>query len=147
MREGIFRMHRKILIVDDEDAIREVTQVTLETLSEWTVLTARSGREGIRLAAADPPDAILLDVMMPDMDGPATLQELASSPLTREIPVLFLTAKVQAADVRRLLGLGVKGVIAKPFDPLELAREVAQALGWEPEQRGIPERRLKWRES
>ena|SRR5487761_850082 len=140
-------MHRKILIVDDEDAIREVTQVALETLSDWTVLTARSGREGIRLAAADRPDAILLDVMMPDMDGPATLQELAANPLTREIPVLFLTAKVQAADIRRLRGLGVKGVIAKPFDPLELAREVAEALGWEPEHREIPERRPMWRES
>ncbi|HLI30465.1 MAG TPA: response regulator [Terriglobia bacterium] len=134
-------MPRKILVIDDEDSIREVTQVTLEMLSEWKVQTARSGREGIRLAAADPPDAILLDVMMPDMDGPATLQELASSALTRDIPVLFLTAKVQATDIRRFLGLGVKGVIAKPFDPLDLARQVAEALGWEPEQREIAERR------
>ena len=141
MKEGIFRMPRKILVIDDEDSIREVTQVTLEMLSEWKVQTARSGREGIRLAAADPPDAILLDVMMPDMDGPATLQELASSALTRDIPVLFLTAKVQATDIRRFLGLGVKGVIAKPFDPLDLARQVAEALGWEPEQREIAERR------
>ena len=139
-------MHRKILIVDDEEAIREVTQMTLETLSGWTVRTARSGREGIRLAAADPPDAILLDVMMPDMDGPATLHELASNPLTREVPVLFLTAKVQAAEVRRFRGLGVKGVIAKPFDPLELPREVARMLGWRYEQEEIPEKGLKCRE-
>ncbi|MGH9358703.1 MAG: response regulator [Terriglobia bacterium] len=124
-------MHRRILVVDDEEAIREVTQVSLEAFSEWTVRTARSGRAGIKLAVADPPDAILLDVMMPDMDGPATLRELASNPGTCEVPVLFLTAKAQAADLRRLRDLGVKGVITKPFDPLQLAREVGRALGWE----------------
>lgn len=133
-------MRRKILVVDDEEAIREVTQVTLEMLSGWTVRTARSGMEGIQMASEDPPDAILLDVMMPDMDGPATLLALASSPITREIPVLFLTAKVQAADVRRLCGLGVMGVIAKPFDPLQLSRAVAAALGWDAEQGAIQER-------
>lgn len=133
-------MRRKILVVDDEEAIREVTQVTLEMLSGWTVRTARSGMEGIQMASEDPPDAILLDVMMPDMDGPATLLALASSPITREIPVLFLTAKVQAADVRRLRGLGVMGVIAKPFDPLQLSRAVAAALGWDAEQGAIQER-------
>ncbi|MGH9355944.1 MAG: response regulator [Terriglobia bacterium] len=135
-------MRRKILVVDDDDAVREVTQATLEMLSGWRVRTARSGKEGIQLASEDPPDAILLDVMMPDMDGPATLRWLASGPATREIPVLFLTAKVQPADVRRLRQLGAMGVIAKPFDPLQLAHAVAAALGWDAEQGAIEERQL-----
>lgn len=123
-------MSRKILIIDDEEAIREVTQVTLEVLSGWDTRMARSGKEGVAMAAADPPDAILLDVMMPEMDGPHTLKELQLNPVTRNIPVLFLTAKVQGAEVRKLQTLGAKTVIAKPFDPMSLADEVAQALGW-----------------
>lgn len=127
------KVFRKILIIDDEEAIREVIRVTLETLSGWEAGTARSGKEGVAMAAVDPPDAILLDVMMPEMDGPRTLMELQSNPATQNIPVLFLTAKVQGADIRKLQTLGAKAVIAKPFDPVCLAQEVARALGWEAE--------------
>src|SRR6266508_830345 len=121
---------RRILLVDDEDHIREVAQVSLEMTAGWEVLTAGSGTEGLAKAAAEQPDAILLDMMMPDMDGPATFQGLLADQRTRHIPVVLLTAKVQAADRRRFAGLGVAGVIAKPFDPLGLADQVAETLGW-----------------
>ncbi len=123
-------MSKRILIIDDEDDIREVAQVSLEAVRGWQVLTARSGREGLARAGAERPDAILLDVMMPDMDGPATLQELRVNPATQSIPVIFLTAKVQPADRRRFGSLGVQAVISKPFDPLRLAEQITMALGW-----------------
>ncbi len=121
---------RRILIVDDEDDIREVAQVSLELVGQYEVLTASSGRDGVRSARDDQPDAILLDVMMPDMDGPATLAELLADPLTRDIPVLFLTAKTQSSERIRLSQLGVAGILTKPFDPLKLAGEVATTLHW-----------------
>jgi CheY-like chemotaxis protein len=124
-------MSRRILLIDDEPAIREVTRATLEIVAGWVVTEAGSGAAGVALAAADPPDAILLDVMMPDMDGPRALKELRASSATREVPVLFLTAKVQATDIKRFWDLGVQGVIAKPFDPMGLASEIAAFLGWE----------------
>jgi two-component system, OmpR family, alkaline phosphatase synthesis response regulator PhoP len=121
---------RQILIIDDEEDIREVAQLTLEALGGWQVQTAASGREGVAQAIAQQPDAILLDVMMPELDGLATFQQLQSHPTTRPIPVILLTAKVQAADRRRFEQLGVTAVIAKPFNPLSLAEQVAAALNW-----------------
>ena len=125
-------MSRRVLVVDDEDDIREVAVLTLETVAGWTVFDASSGEEGIAKAIAEQPDAILLDVMMPAMDGPTTLQHLQANAATSAIPVIFLTAKVQTADRRHFAGLGVRGVIAKPFDPMRLTHEVAELLGWEP---------------
>lgn len=119
-----------LLVIDDEDDIREVAQLGLEMVANWQVLTASSGAEGIRKAKAAQPDAILLDVMMPDMDGPATFHKLQADSTTQHIPVLLLTAKVQSTDRRRFADLRVKGVISKPFDPLKLANEVAEILGW-----------------
>lgn len=123
-------MTRRILIVDDEDDIREVAQVSLELVGHFDVLTEACGRDGVKRARSDQPDAILLDVMMPDMDGPSTLAALRADPATRDIPVLFLTAKTQSVDRTRLAELGVAGVLTKPFDPLKLAGEVAAALRW-----------------
>jgi CheY-like chemotaxis protein len=91
---------------------------------------AKSGREGAQLAQDQHPDAILLDVMMPDMDGPSTLQLLRSNPSISEIPVIFLTAKVQGTDRKRFAELGVAAVLAKPFDPMLLCSQIAEALGW-----------------
>ena len=125
-------MARRILIVDDEDDIREVAQMSLEMVAGWEVIPARSGAEGVRLAAAHRPDAILLDVMMPGMDGPATAQKLREQAETASIPVILLTAKVQPADRRRFADAGVAGVLAKPFDPMELAAQVSGVLGWPP---------------
>jgi len=121
---------KHILVIDDEDDIREVAQVSLEMMGNWGVLTACSGREGLAKAEAEQPDAILLDVMMPDMDGPTTFQQLRETPAICHIPVILMTAKVQASDQRWFASLGVKGVIAKPFDPLTLADRVAETLGW-----------------
>ena len=121
---------KKILVVDDEEHIREVASVSLELTRGWQISTAGSGAEALRLAPEIQPDAILLDVMMPEMDGPTTLHRLQSDPATKDIPVIFLTAKVQAADRRRFTDLGVRSMIAKPFDPLRLATEVATALQW-----------------
>jgi CheY-like chemotaxis protein len=123
-------MSRKILLVDDEDDIREVAQMSLEMTAGWDVVTASSGPDALRLAAAERPDAILLDVMMPGMDGPATARALRAAGDTAGIPIILLTAKVQAADRRRFDDLGVSGVLAKPFDPMELAAQVSGVLGW-----------------
>jgi len=122
---------RKILIVDDEDDIRAVAALCLETIAGWEVLTATSGSEGIRRALENKPDAILLDVMMPEMDGPTTFQHLQQDPHTRSIPVLLLTAKVQGADQRHFADMGVAAVLSKPFDPLTLSSQISAALGWE----------------
>ena len=123
-------MPKRVLIVDDEADIREVAALSLEMTAGWEVRTASSGAEGLAMAAADGPDAILLDVMMPDMDGPTTYERLRASPATAAIPVVLLTAKVQAADHRRFHELGVAGVLSKPFDPMRLAGDLAGLLGW-----------------
>lgn len=124
-------MARKILIIDDEEDIREVAALSLETVAGWDVLVAGSGAAGIVKARENRPDAILLDVMMPGMDGPTTFRELRAIPETSRIPVILLTAKVQAADQKRFSDLGVASVMFKPFDPLVLAREIAEVLGWQ----------------
>lgn len=124
-------MSRRVLIVDDDDAIREVVQASLEMVAGWTVAAASSGLEALALATADPPDAIILDVMMPTMDGPTTFAKLQADERTRHVPVVLLTAKVQPAERRRWEGLGVAGVLAKPFDPFGLSVQVAEILGWD----------------
>jgi CheY-like chemotaxis protein len=124
-------MARKILIIDDEEDIREVAALSLETVAGWDVLVAGSGAAGIAKARENHPDAILLDVMMPGMDGPTTFRELRAIPETSGIPVILLTAKVQAADQKRFSDLGVASVMFKPFDPLILARDIAEVLGWQ----------------
>jgi len=120
----------RVLIIDDEEDIREVAALSLETVAGWEVLLANSGAAGIAKANEQLPDAILLDVMMPGMDGPTTFQELRAHPKTARIPVILLTAKVQAADQKRFSDLGVSAVMFKPFDPLTLARDIARVLGW-----------------
>lgn len=117
-----------ILIIDDEEDIREVAQLCLEAVAGWQVCTAQSGSEGLTLAQSQQPDAILLDVMMPDMDGLTTLEQLQANPLTENIPVIFLTAKNNLLDRDRLAQMGVKGIIPKPFDPMNLSKQVMQLL-------------------
>ena len=119
-----------VLLIDDEEDIRIVGRMSLEKVGGWDVLEASSGAEGIELAAAQSPDAILLDSMMPGMDGPATIQKLKADERTSGIPVLFLTAKLQPADRERYVELGAEGVLAKPFDPMSLPNDVAATLGW-----------------
>ena len=123
-------MARKILIIDDEDDIREVAALSLESVAGWEVVKASSGAQGLARAAEYQPDAILLDVMMPGMDGPSTFCELRRNPVTARIPVLLLTAKVQGTDQRRFADLGVEAVLFKPFDPMTLSAQIATVLGW-----------------
>lgn len=115
----------RILLIDDEDDIREVAAVALDMTAGMAVTGCSGGVEGVAAAAADRPDLILLDVMMPGLDGPSTLQRLRNCAATRDIPVIFLTACVQPADRKRLTSLGAIGVIAKPFDPFTLADEIS----------------------
>lgn len=121
---------KRVLVIDDEQHLCTIIQVCLENLAGWVVLTANSGQEGLVKAETDVPDAILLDVMMPDIDGLSLFEQFQATPVTQSIPVILLTAKVQATDQARFSELGIAGVIAKPFDPLKLADQVAEILGW-----------------
>jgi CheY-like chemotaxis protein len=123
---------RRVLVVDDEEAIREIAAMSMHVVGGHEVSTASSGSEAVRLALSAPPDVILLDVMMPGVDGPTTVLHLQRDERTREIDVILLTAKVHARDTARLGQItGVAGIIAKPFDPMTLPKQVAEILGWE----------------
>ena len=122
--------NRRILIVDNEPSIQEVAQICLETVAGWEVSIASSGLEGLAAAEREQPDAILLDIMMPGMDGLDTFSRLQANPVTRSIPVILLTAKVQTTNCQDYTELGIRSTIAKPFNPLALAQEIATTLGW-----------------
>lgn len=115
---------QKVLLIDDEEDIREIGEFALQAVGGFCVTLAASGAEGVHRAAEALPDVILLDVMMPGLDGQDTFRQLRSQESTSHIPVVFLTARVQRADIERLLALGATGVIAKPFDPVTLAAEI-----------------------
>lgn len=115
---------RTILVVDDEDDIREITKLTLELTGGWEVLDADRGAAALTMAVEQLPDVVLLDVMMPDMDGPTTLAHLKADPTTSHIPVVLLTAKVQTGLRGGWGSLPVAGVIPKPFDPMTLSDEI-----------------------
>jgi two-component system alkaline phosphatase synthesis response regulator PhoP len=121
---------KRILVIDDEEDIREVAALSLESSADVEVLTAPEGKTGIERAAQSRPDLILLDVMMPELDGPSTLARLRAREETRHIPVIFLTAQVQAGERRNLSAMSVRGIIAKPFNPLTLAADVAALAAW-----------------
>jgi DNA-binding response OmpR family regulator len=123
--------NKRILLIDDEETIQEVVQVGIEIEAGWQVAIASSGLEGIDLAQSQQPDAILLDVMMPDMDGISTLSNLKANAKTSAIPVIFLTAKTQATEKNELQNLGVVDVITKPFNSMTLASQIAKILKWE----------------
>lgn len=114
----------RLLIVDDEDDIRLIARMSLERIGGWEVVDVGSAEDAVEAARSGPLDVVLLDVMMPGVDGPAAL-ELLRPVIGSETPVIFLTAKTQAADRERLAALGAAGVIAKPFDPMTLADEVS----------------------
>lgn len=125
---------KRILIIDNDVLIQEATKVCLGMTANWEVITASSGSEGLIEAKKKQPDAILLDLVMPDVDGMSTFQKLQASPATQQIPVVLLTGKVEANELASYQALGLRGAIAKPFSPLNLASEIAQILGWEIDQ-------------
>lgn len=123
-------MHiHKVLLVDDDPDIRRLGELSLSRVGGWDTVVVGSGAEAVEAAADDdPPDAIVLDVMMPDMDGVTTLQQLRSGERTSGIPVVFMTAKVQQTDVETYLAAGACGVISKPFDPMTLPGKLVETL-------------------
>ena len=123
---------KRVLIIDDEDAIREVAKICLELVGGWEVSICGSGSEGLVIAMDQQPDAILLDVMMPGMDGPETFKALQREEATRNIPVILLTGKERDSEDCEFDNLGVRGIISKPFDPLTLSNNVSKVLGWPP---------------
>jgi CheY-like chemotaxis protein len=117
-----------VLLVDDDEDLRLIGKMALSDVGGWTTLLAAGGPEAIECAARERPDVILLDMMMPDMDGAAVMSELRGTVTTADIPVIFMTAKIQRHEVEEYLALGAAGVIGKPFDPLMLAEQVRGIL-------------------
>ena len=123
---------RKVLLVEDEEDIRKVAQISLQFRGGWEVSLAANGEEGLALAKSERPDVILLDCMMPKLDGYETCRRLKQEPSLRQIPVIFLTARAQEAEVRKGLALGAIGYLIKPFNPMSLAAEIREILDGDP---------------
>ena len=122
-------MAKTLLVIDDDRDIREVAKTSLELVGGFTVIVAESGQRGVAAAQEVKPDAIILDLMMPDMDGQETLAQLKRSSQTTDIPVIMLTAKVQARK-EELVSKGAAGDLVKPFDPMKLPSQVCEILKW-----------------
>lgn len=123
------RLLQRILLVEDEPDIRIITKMALETIGGFTVCACSSGAEAVKEATAFPADLILLDAMMPGMDGIATCKALRQTPLTRSIPIVFLTAKAQPHEIAAYKELGAVDVISKPFDPMRLSETLHRIVG------------------
>ncbi len=123
-------MSRNILVVDDEQDVRSLAVMSLERIGGHHVTSASSGADCLVALEGELPDVVVLDVMMPSMDGPATLEAIRSDRHAHAVPVVFLTAGVVDSDLDRLRAMPVTGVLRKPFDPLTLPAELAQLLGW-----------------
>lgn len=119
---------KQILVIDDEQVIQEVLRACLEDLAGWQMLSATSGQQGLDLAAAKLPDAVLLDLSMPGMSGIEALERLRENPVTQTIPVALLTASVHSEE--KLLELEIAGFIPKPFSPLTLIDQITEIFGW-----------------
>lgn len=115
---------RTLLYVDDEPDIRQIVQMALGLAPGLTIHTAESGDHALAALGTVNPDLVLLDVMMPGLDGPGTLLRMRAEPRLARIPVIFMTAKAMPQEVARFRELGAAGVIAKPFDPMKLAHQV-----------------------
>ena len=118
---------KRVLVIDDDADIRMLVRMSFERVGD-EVIEATNGLEGVERARAERPDAILLDMLMPKMDGPATVRELKRDPETAEIPVVLLTAMIQPRDRGRVDELPIQGTITKPFDPLRLPRELDEMI-------------------
>ncbi len=123
-------MTKQVLVVDDDDGVREIIRLSLETAGDWSVQTAASGRAGVAIAQNTPLDLILLDVMMPEEDGLEVYKQLQSAEKTKGIPTILLTAKAQMSEQQAFMSLGIQGVITKPFQAKSLVAEIEQILGW-----------------
>jgi two-component system, OmpR family, response regulator len=114
----------KILLVEDEADIQEIARISLETIGGFSVHICSNGKEAVEQAPDIMPDLIMLDVMMPGMDGLTTLKNLRQNAKLVNIPVIFMTAKAQPGEMKHYLESGAVGAISKPFDPIKLPQEV-----------------------
>ncbi len=114
----------RILYVEDEPDIQAIAKLALEMVGGFTVELSSSGQDALHKAVTFQPDLVLLDVMMPGMDGPTTFQKLREQPQTATLPIAFMTAKVQTDEIERYISMGAIGFVAKPFDPMKLADTV-----------------------
>ncbi|MDH5654747.1 MAG: response regulator [Spirochaetia bacterium] len=119
----------KILYVEDEIDIQSIAKIALESVGGFSLKVCSSGKEALESISSFAPDMVLLDVMMPEMDGPATLEAIRKLPEYTSIPIIFMTAKVQPSEVEELKSLGAMDVISKPFDPMTLSEQIKQI--WE----------------
>ncbi|MBN4055547.1 response regulator [bacterium AH-315-K03] len=117
---------KKILLVDDDEDIQEISKIALVNVGGYIVKVCGGGNEALRSLPKFSPDLILLDVMMPEMDGPATLSAIQKNGVYSNIPIIFVTAKVQSYEICALITLGAIDVITKPFDPMTLSQQVAK---------------------
>lgn len=124
-------MTRKVLVVDDDDDVRRLVALTLTRLAGHDVMEVSGGHSVVRLVQDWRPDAVILDVRMPAMDGPEVLSRLRANPQTSSVPVVFLTAGARQSELSALAALGAQGVLDKPFDPVELSDRLHQLLGWQ----------------
>ena len=113
-----------ILYVEDEPDIRAIAELALQTIGGFSLTSCASGKEALAAARTEVPDIIVLDVMMPEMDGPETLRKLREIPSMADVPAIFMTAKVQPSEIAEYRALGALDVIPKPFDPLSLAQRI-----------------------
>ncbi|MEB3312134.1 MAG: response regulator [Snowella sp.] len=121
---------KRVLIIDDDLGIRRIVQISLKAIAGWEVLLADSGQQGLAVAEAEKPDAILLDVMMPGMDGIDTYAKMQDNPQIKSIPTILLTAKAQVSDQSKFTDLGVAGIITKPFKAPDLVQQMCSILQW-----------------
>ncbi|MNK78371.1 Stage 0 sporulation protein A [compost metagenome] len=123
-------MQKHILIIDDDDLIQAVAELVLGSVPGWTLKGALTGEEGLSLATTSPPDLILLDWVLPGMEGPAVLEKLAENPATQNVPVIMLTAMSGEEAEREAAQLGAIGIVSKPFEPDTLAERISFLMDW-----------------
>jgi CheY-like chemotaxis protein len=121
---------RRVLVIDDDEIVRDVVRGCFEDVAGWEVATASSGLEGLESVLSEKPDAIVLDMMMPKMDGITFLRALSDNPTVYPIPVVLLTSRVDLTDPDAFPMMGVRGAIVKPFNPFVLVKQVAEFLDW-----------------
>jgi CheY-like chemotaxis protein len=119
-----------VLVVDDDENIRELTQLALETVNGWSVMTANGGVAALEMCRAHHPDVVLLDMMMPDMDGLTTFEHLQADERTVDIPVILFTAKGRVGDRQPWDDYAIRGMIPKPYNPMTLGQQVMEILDW-----------------
>lgn len=123
-------MGKRILVIEDDLELQEVIRLSLEIMADFEVLLASSGQDGLKLAHAAHPDAILIDVLLPDIDGIDVCQQLRFQPETQTIPILLMTGNRLRLDIKRIEELGLEHVLSKPFQPTRLAQHISTCLNW-----------------